>query len=63
MDKEVDKNMKAEDLIGTAVGTVLVVKILETGLKGTGMAYKFPERKKKKNKEEYSDRIFGDFNF
>lgn len=50
--------MDASDLIGTAVGTVLVVKILQTGLKGTGIAYKFPKKKK-----DVTDRVFGDFNF
>ena len=37
-------------LLETTVGTVLAVKVLETGLKGTGMAYKFPDKKKKGKK-------------
>ena len=54
--------VSVQNLLGTAVGTVLVVKILETGLKGTGMAYKFPEKKKGKV-EVQSNRVFGDFSF
>ena len=54
--------VSVQNLLGTAVGTVLVVKILETGLRGTGMAYKFPEKKGKKPVQQaYSDRVFSDF--